>query len=116
MLWNEDGSLFYFGSGDGTIEVLRYPEFSTVRSTKAHSGSIYCLDIHDNLLACGATDALISVWSLDELVCLRTYAAYEAVLRTISFSHCGTYLAAGGEEPQIEIVKQTKPFFFLSSF
>ena len=47
----------------------------------------------------------MSLWSLHELVCLRTFARLEWPVRTLSFSCDGAHLAAGSEDPVIDITE-----------
>ena len=45
------------------------------------------------LLASGAADATVSVFDLQTLTCLRTFAGVDQPVRYVSFSHDGRYLA-----------------------
>ena len=45
------------------------------------------------LLASGAADATVSVFDLQTLTCLRTFAGVDQPIRYVSFSHDGRYLA-----------------------
>jgi WD40 repeat protein len=104
--WNDDGTLFFLTTGAGNIEVSRYPDLKTTRSLRAHTANVYCIAFSGNYMACGSADALVSLWTLDELVCVRSFSLLELPVRTLSFSHCGTYLAAGSEDSLIDIVRR----------
>ena len=49
------------------------------------------------------SDALVSLWSLQELACVRTFGRLEWPVRTLSFSHDSAFLASGSEDPQVDI-------------
>mmetsp|Transcript_12786 Transcript_12786/g.21732 ORF Transcript_12786/g.21732 Transcript_12786/m.21732 type:complete len:296 (-) Transcript_12786:288-1175(-) len=116
--WNEAGNLFFLCTGNGSVEILRYPELKTTRSLKGHSAIVYALALSDKYLAVGSADALVSIWSLDEFVCVRTLSKLEWPVRTISFSHNGQYLASGSEDLVLDIVsdrsKEDLCVFFLT--
>jgi THO complex subunit 3 len=103
IAWNSSGKLFFVTTGAGTVEVSSYPENKPLRTLRGHTAAVYCLAFSDRYLACGSADALVSLWSLDELVCLKTFTSLEWPVRTLSFSHCGTYLAAASEDLVIDI-------------
>ena len=54
--------------------------------------------------ATGGGDALVTIWDLDDLVCLRTYARMDMPVRTVSISHDSRYLAYASEDSTIGIV------------
>lgn len=103
IAWDATGRLFFVSTGLGTVEVSSWPDLKPLRSLRGHTAPVYCLAFSDRYLACGSADAVVSLWSLDELVCLRTFSALEWPVRTLSLSHCGTYLAAASEDVVIDV-------------
>jgi THO complex subunit 3 len=104
--WAEDGQRFFVTTGLGTVEVLGYPLWGALHTLQAHTAGCYCLALDPSaggLLAVGGADALVSVWALDELCCLRTLPRLEKPVRALSFSHDGQFLAAGSQDPFIDI-------------
>lgn len=101
--WSHGGQLFFVTTGAGTVEISSYPELKPLRTLQGHTSPVYCLAFSDRYVACGSADALVSLWSLDELVCLKTFSSLEWPVRTLSFSHCGTYLAAASEDAVIDV-------------
>lgn len=45
MTWNAEGTLFFVTTGNGTIEVLKFPELKSVRSITGHTAGIYCIEL-----------------------------------------------------------------------
>jgi THO complex subunit 3 len=103
IAWDASGRLFFVSTGLGTVEVSSWPDLKPLRTLRGHTAAVYCLAFSDRYLACGSADAVVSLWSLDELVCVRTFAALEWPVRTLTLSHCGTYLAAASEDVVIDV-------------
>ena len=103
--WDRSGSLFFVTTGQGTVEVLAYPSWEARHTLAAHTAGCYCLalDPRGGQLAVGSADALVSMWALDELCCVRTMPRLEKPVRALSFSHDGRFLAAGSQDNFIDI-------------
>jgi len=105
MSWNPSGDHILLTTGNGTVEIHDFPNFEKVHHLEAHTGHCYCLDFDPlgRYLATGGADALVTIWDLDELVCIRNLARLETLIRTLSFSHDGRFLASASEELKIDI-------------
>ena len=105
--WDRSGELFFVTSGAGSVEVLRFPGWTPLHTLQAHTGGCYCLALspqpEGDMLAVGSADALVSIWSLKELCCLRTLTRLDKPIRALSFSHCGRFLASGSQDGFIDI-------------
>ncbi len=75
------------------------------RTISAHTSGIYCIDIDPTgkYFAVGAADAMVSLWSLPEMICVNTIGRMEMPIRTVSFSHDGQLIAHGSEEKTIDV-------------
>merc|ERR1740139_1156555 len=75
------------------------------RTLHAHTANCYCIEFSPSgeYFAVGGADALVSLWSLQELVCMRTFGRLEWPVRTVSFSHDSAFIASGSEDPQVDI-------------
>ena len=111
MAWESTGRLLFLTTGSGTVEIFRYAdmlraaETPAVHTLHAHTANCYCIefDPRGEHFAVGGADAMVSVWSVRELACVRTCARLEWPVRTLSFSHDCAYLASGSEDPHIDI-------------
>mmetsp|Transcript_25471 Transcript_25471/g.71224 ORF Transcript_25471/g.71224 Transcript_25471/m.71224 type:complete len:318 (-) Transcript_25471:351-1304(-) len=105
IAWSSCGNAFFLTTGSGTIEVLQYPTMESLHSLKAHTSSCYCIgfDPASKWFATGGADALVSLWDLDELICMRTFIRMDTAVRTLSFSHDSQHLAFAAEDNIIEI-------------
>ncbi|KAJ8026055.1 THO complex subunit 3 [Holothuria leucospilota] len=103
--WNNDNDLFFLTSGQGSIHVLSYPDLKTLDVLNAHPANCICLkfDPTGKYFATGSADALVSLWDVEELVCVRTFSRLEWPVRTISFSYDGKLLASASEDLMIDI-------------
>ncbi|PIK44139.1 hypothetical protein BSL78_18991 [Apostichopus japonicus] len=103
--WNNDNDLFFLTSGQGSINVLSYPALKPLDMLNAHPANCICLkfDPTGKYFATGSADALVSLWDVAELVCVRTFSRLEWPVRTISFSYDGKLLASASEDLMIDI-------------
>jgi THO complex subunit 3 len=110
--WSKNGDHFLLstgqGNGSGTVELMRFAAdhaLKPLRTIFAHTAQCYCLetDPSDKYLAVGSADALVSLWDLEELICIRTFDRLEWPVRTLSFSYDSAYLASASEDNFIDI-------------
>eukprot|EP00741_Cyanophora_paradoxa_P020984 tig00021319_g20258.t1 len=104
--WNRKGDLFFMTKGT-YIDVYKNQSWEKpVSSLQGHTGPVYCLDFsHDGrYLASGGADALVCIWDLTEVICLRTYGRPENQIRSVSFSRDGQFLAAAVEDVGVDVV------------
>eukprot|EP00873_Tetraselmis_striata_P045282 jgi/Tetstr1/465546/TSEL_010215.t1 len=109
ICWNKSSDLFLLTTGNGTIEMLQYPSMESVHSLKAHTSNCFCIgfDPAEKYLASGGADALVSLWDVEDLVCIQTFIRMDTPVRTLDFSHDSTHLAFAAEDSIIEIVDVT---------
>lgn len=76
-----------------------------LHSFPAHSMNCYCIDFDATgaYFVIGGADALVSVWSLDELVCMRTLDRLQYPVRTVCFNHDSQLIASAAEDNFIDI-------------
>ncbi|EPQ07520.1 THO complex subunit 3 [Myotis brandtii] len=105
--WNNDNDMFFLTDGNGCINILSYPELKHVQSIKAHPSNCICIkfDPTGKYFATGSADALVSLWDVDELVCVRCFSRLCWPVRTLSFSHDGKMLASASEDHFIDIAE-----------
>jgi len=105
MSWNKEGDLFYLTSGQGSIHILSYPDLKQQHVIEAHPANCICIKFNPNGLnfAIGGADALVSIWDVNELVCIRTLSRLDWPIRTISYSYDGKMIASGSEDHFIDI-------------
>uniref|UniRef100_A0A2K5HDT0 Anaphase-promoting complex subunit 4-like WD40 domain-containing protein n=1 Tax=Colobus angolensis palliatus TaxID=336983 RepID=A0A2K5HDT0_COLAP len=84
-----------------------YPELKPVQSINAHPSNCICIkfDPMGKYFATGSADALVSLWDVDELVCVRCFSRLDWPVRTLSFSHDGKMLASASEDHFIDIAE-----------
>ncbi|KAG0566409.1 hypothetical protein KC19_7G061900 [Ceratodon purpureus] len=107
IAWNTTGEFFFLTTGNGTVEVLEYPSLQTLQTLIAHTAGCYCIAIDPTgrYLAVGSADALVSLWDVSEMLCVRTFTKLEWPVRTISFNHDGQYIASASEDLFIDIAE-----------
>jgi THO complex subunit 3 len=101
-------ALFFVTTGLGTVEVSSWPENKPLRTLRGHTAAVYCLAFSDRYFACGSADAVRerSGRSTSSSVLQDVCTSLEWPVRTLSFSHCGTYLAAASEDVVIDICQR----------
>ena len=111
MAWDLSGKQVFLTTGGGTVEVFSYEQMlkpgpaESARTLHAHTANCYCIEFSPSgeYFAVGGADALVSLWHLQELVCMRTFGRLEWPVRTVSFSHDSAFIASGSEDPQVDI-------------
>uniref|UniRef100_T1IIV0 Uncharacterized protein n=1 Tax=Strigamia maritima TaxID=126957 RepID=T1IIV0_STRMM len=105
--WNNENNLFFLTNGQGCIQILSYPELQTQHVLQAHPANCICIEFDPTgqYFATGSADALVSLWDVEELVCVRTFSRLDWPVRTISFSHDGKMLASASEDLLIDIAE-----------
>ncbi|XP_013406023.1 THO complex subunit 3 [Lingula anatina] len=103
--WNNEGDLFFLTSGQGCIHILSYPDLQHQYVLNAHPANCICIEFDPTgkYFATGSADALVTLWDLEDLVCVRTFSRLEWPIRTMSFSHDGKILASASEDLVIDI-------------
>ena len=103
--WNYSCDLFFMAGGNGKVNVYGYPSLQQECALNAHASHCYSLafDPMGRYFATGSADAIVSLWDLDTMACLRTFDKLVWPVRTISISHDGQYLASGAEDALIDI-------------
>jgi len=105
ITWNPDGKFFFITNGQGCICIQEYPSLKEVYVIQAHPANCICIKFHPSgrQFAVGAADAVVSLWDIRELACIRTFTNLDWPVRAISFSHDGRLLASGSEDLNIDI-------------
>uniref|UniRef100_A0ABI7ZQ42 THO complex 3 n=1 Tax=Felis catus TaxID=9685 RepID=A0ABI7ZQ42_FELCA len=113
--WNNDNNMFFLTNGNGCINILSYPELKPVQSINAHPSNCICIkfDPMGKYFATGSADALVSLWDVDELVCVRCFSRLDWPVRTLSFSHDGKMLASASEDHFIDIAEVETDTFYV---
>jgi THO complex subunit 3 len=107
FVWDPTGNYFFVATGNGQIPIFKFPEMKQVLSLKA--GSFQSCQVSIKMdpqmkhFAVGGGDALISIWDLRHLTCLRTIDRLDWPVRAVSLSWDGRLLAAGSEDHCIDI-------------
>ena len=81
------------------------PGFETLHILKAHTSNCFCLEFDPlgQYLAVGGADAITSLWSLNDWVCVRAFTNLDFPIRTLSFSHDSQFIASASEDSFIDI-------------
>ena len=110
LAWDRKGRFLFLSTGpDGFVKVFNYSELlqapgkvqpTQKLSIRGHTASCYCIDFDRSgkYLAVGGADALVSLWSLPEMVCVRTFSRLEFMIRTVSFSHDSAFIASASSQ------------------
>lgn len=104
------GERIYVTTGDGRVKILSYPDFQPVLFSKSIPTAPFTLNGHTSsclsvelqpaarLLATGGSDSIIALWDTTDWVCKNTLIDMTGPVRSISFSHEGSYVVGGSDE------------------
>lgn len=72
---------------------------------QAHPGNCICIEFHPSgkYFAVGAADAVVSLWDVQELACIRTFTSLDWPVRAISFNYDGSLIASASEDLLIDV-------------
>lgn len=129
--WAPDARHLLLTTENGTVEVLRALEAdgSAVSSSttntagkrkdgkaqhsasawtmEAHTDDCYCIALHATgtppVVAVGSKDSIVSLWDLEEMICMRTILRHTTPVRCLAFSAQGRYLASSAYDPGVDI-------------
>jgi len=112
MAWGASGTHIVLASGEGdmgNVDVLEAKvttdakgelnaDLKVQASVHAHTSNCALLKIDSKkqIMAVSSTDQTVSLWRLDELMCYKSIH-FEGIIRCLSFSQDGAYLAISGE-------------------
>uniref|UniRef100_K1R054 THO complex subunit 3 n=1 Tax=Magallana gigas TaxID=29159 RepID=K1R054_MAGGI len=74
--WNNDGDLFFLTIGQGSINILSYTDLKLQHTLNAFPANCICIefDPKGKYYATGSADALINIWDVAELACIRSFS------------------------------------------
>lgn len=114
LTWTPDGSLLLLPMGSGTIRFLRVPheeastsEWECVMTHPVHPAAVFCIqwDPTSRVVATGAADSTIAVWDAAEWESVHVFSSLTFPARSLDFSCDGEWLAAGGEDNAVHLVR-----------
>lgn len=105
LCWSPDGELLLVSSSTGAIHIHTTTDYSRAHSIVAHTANVFCLqwDPYSRYVASASSDSMISLWDTREWYSHKMISSLSAPARSVSFSHDGELLAAGGEDKFITI-------------
>lgn len=105
MAWSKCGNFFLLTTGNGTVEIMSFPKIEKEHQIEAHTGHCYCIEFDPTgrYMATGGADAMVALWELEDLSCVRTFPRLESPLRSLSFSHDGQFIASAAEDFRIDV-------------
>eukprot|EP01135_Chromosphaera_perkinsii_P001325 Nk52_evm52s164 gene=Nk52_evmTU52s164 len=103
--WSPNSDFFFMTTGSGAITISEYPSLKTVKTLQAHTANCISMqfDPTGNYFAVGAADAIVTIWDLSEMCCIRTIDRLNWPVRTCRFSFDGKMLASGSEDNFIDV-------------
>ena len=69
----------------GSVHVHSYPDMNLLHVLQAHPANCLCIEFDPtgNYFAVGSADALVSLWDVNELACVRTFSHLEWPVRYV---------------------------------
>jgi WD40 repeat protein len=81
IAWDWSGQLFYRTTGEGMVQILKYPSLEMVYEYPAHTSSCIslALDPKGRSIATGGGDGMACIWDLETLLCQSTASRLEYI-------------------------------------
>lgn len=99
MMWGPTPGLIMVATNEGTVNVHSAPDMVQLWSLKGHTYSCYtfAVDKERDMMVSGGGDAILSVWDLNSVACVRTVTRMDGPVKDVSISRCGQYVAYASE-------------------
>lgn len=105
--WDKTSSVIFITTAAGSIYVINgnKPQNPPLTILGCHTCPCVCIAIDPlgRYFATGATDALVCLWDVYEMACIRTFSNLELQLIQLSFSHDGKFLATTSDDEKVAI-------------
>jgi WD repeat-containing protein 61 len=103
MVYSESRERLYCALGDGTLAVLRGPDFRVENLLRLSQQSLRCLALHEGRgeLAVGASDWKTYILDLDSLAIKTTLTEAANSVFTLAYSPDGQHLLAAGRDAHL---------------
>lgn len=103
MVYSESRQRLYCALGDGTLAVLRGPDFRVENLLRLSQQSLRCLALHEGRgeLAVGASDWKTYILDLDSLAIKATLTEATNSVFTLAYSPDGQHLLAAGRDAHL---------------
>jgi len=105
--WDKSASCLFLATEQGHIQVLNGQKLHNTHLAQLECHTAAChtisMDPQDRYFATGGADALVCLWDLHEMACIRTFSNLEFKLTQIGFSHDGEMLATASKDEKVAI-------------
>ncbi|GMH87107.1 hypothetical protein TrVE_jg10938 [Triparma verrucosa] len=112
LAYSPKGDHLFVGGGEpggrGTVKLFDVKEkYTLVHSLVAHTGNVYgvAFSPDSKWMGTGGGDALVGIWDLKELACVRTVGRLNCLVRSLSFSTDSKYVSSCGDDSLIDIAE-----------
>ncbi|KAI6223880.1 hypothetical protein M3Y95_00823300 [Aphelenchoides besseyi] len=107
IAFHPSGNYIFLAMNGGKVAIHEWPSLKLFHTIQAHPPLSECLSIaispDKTRMAVGGSDACVSIWELEDLMCTSTITRPDYSVRSVSFSQCSNILAWGSEDRAIEI-------------
>ncbi|KAI6193092.1 hypothetical protein M3Y96_00981400 [Aphelenchoides besseyi] len=107
IAFHPSGNYIFLTMNGGKVAICEWPSLKRFHTIQAHPPLSECLSIaispDKTRMAVGGSDACVSIWELEDLMCTSTITRPDYSVRSVSFSQCSNILAWGSEDRAIEI-------------
>lgn len=99
--WSSSSELFAVSLGNGNIRIVLFDGSTTsiLQTLRGHRTAASCLEFDPSgkFLAVGSNEGIVSIWSLRDWICLRTFTKTDQPVTCLSYSHDGTYISVASD-------------------
>eukprot|EP00762_Andalucia_godoyi_P002496 ANDGO_02712.mRNA.1 Protein FIZZY-RELATED 2 len=103
VVWSPCGNYLAFSDNDGHVSIVDVATQSRVHKFKEHSGRVGCMSWHGTVLATGSRDCTVKVVDTRMRQLVRSWANHQQEVCGLAWSHCGRYLACGGNDNKLMV-------------
>jgi cell division cycle 20-like protein 1 (cofactor of APC complex) len=101
VVWSPCGTQVAYSDNDGRVTIVDVVTQQPIVTFRDHLARVGCMSWHSSMLATGSRDCSVKVTDIRTPRPVKSWAAHQQEVCGVAWSHCGRYLACGGNDNKL---------------